>query len=447
MPSDGHDHDNRCRLTGQPAEGPVPVNRVRYRGLLPAEKGRTGAVLVAGLAPAFTGALLLGALLTTGAGARLVLPDTVLLLTLCPFALAVLVNAVLVAHAVRVAGEPVPVASEPGTGVAFLATYVPGEEPLSAVRAVLEGAVRLRHSGPLDVWLLDEGDDPEARMLCAELGVHHFTRRGVPEWNQEKGPHEAGAEHGNHNAWIAKHGDAYGLLASAGPGHVPHPDFLERTTGYFRDPDTAFVVGPQVHAHQDPEPRWFLLRALVQRVGNRYGAPVLAGSGAVVRVEALRGAGGFRFRAAGDMATGLEIHRRRNPLTGRYWRSVHTPGVPDAEETAGCRQDRSRGLYGTLLPLYGKALFRVSPGRLLGYTLMLLHQPVAVVGWALCALTWLLFPMSLWALLALPAAVAPAAARSLTLLLERRIRAARDHAPRPAQETEHTPAAAPAGGN
>lgn len=447
MPSDGHDHDNHGRLAGRSAEPPGPVGRVRYRGLLPAEKGRTGAVLVAGLAPAFTGSLLLGALLTTGTGGRLVLADTVLILTVCPLALVVLVNAVLVAHAVRVAGEPVPVAPEPGTGVAFLAAYVPDEEPLSAVRAVLEGAVRLRHSGPLDVWLLDEGDDPEARMLCAELGVHHFTRRGIPEWNQEKGPHEAGAEHGNHNAWLAKHGDTYGLLASAGPGHVPHPDFLERTTGYFRDLDTAFVVGPQVHTDHGSEPRRFLLGALVQRVGNRYGAPLLAGSGAVVRVGALRGAGGFRVRAAGDVATGLEIHRRRNPLTGRYWRSVRTPGVPHAEEAAGRRQDRSRGLYGVLLPLYGKALFRVSPGRLLGYTLMILHQPVAVAGWVLCALTWLLFPMSLWALLALSATVAPAAARSRTLLLERRIRAARDPAPRPAQEKEQAPAAAPAGGN
>ncbi|NEB72112.1 glycosyl transferase, partial [Streptomyces fulvissimus] len=87
-----------------------------------------------------------------------------------------LVNVVSIAHATLMARDPVPVTPEPGTRVAFLTTYVPGKEPLAMVRATLQGAVRLRHDGPLDVWLLDEGNDPDARALCAELGVRHFTR-------------------------------------------------------------------------------------------------------------------------------------------------------------------------------------------------------------------------------------------------------------------------------
>ncbi|MEU0144837.1 glycosyl transferase [Streptomyces sp. NPDC006288] len=438
MPSEGNDHDER----GRPDRRPVTAYRTRYRAPAPAGRGPTGTVLLAALAPVLTALLLLGAFLTRAAGDRSALAGTAALVALCLLAPVVLANAVLVVHAIRVASEPVPAAPEPGTPVAFLVTHLPGEESLPAVRAVLEGAVRLRHPGPLDVWLLDDGDEPEARMLCAELGVHHFTRRGVPEWNQEEGPHRAGAEHGNHNAWVAKHGDAYGLLASAAPGHVPGPDLLERTTGCFRDPDTAFAVGAQVHGDHGPEPRRASLRALAQRAGNRYGAPLLAGTVTVVRVDALRRAGGFRAPAARDTATGLEIHRRRNPLTGRYWRSVHTPGAPGAGGACGPPQDGSRGLYRTLLPLYGKALFRVPPGRLLGYTLLLLDRPVAYAGPALCALTWLLFPMSPWSVLALPAALLPAVTRSRTLLRERRIRTER-----PAREAGQGRTAAAARGN
>ncbi|MFF4246573.1 glycosyl transferase [Streptomyces sp. NPDC001822] len=429
MPTEGHDHDKRGRPAGRTAGPPT----AEHQDAPAAGHGGTGGLLTAAFAPALTGLLALGSVLQAQRPA--------LLGVVCPLVLVAVVNAVLTVRAVRAAREPVPATPEPGYAVAFLATYAPGREPLSAVRAVLEGAVRLRHPGPLDVWLLDEGDDPEARMLCAELGVHHFTRRGVPEWNRARGPHEAGAEHGNHNAWIAKHGDDYGLLACAAPGHVPHPGFLERTTGWFRDADTAFVVGPQGEGADGPGPDP-VHRALVQCAGNHHGAPLLSGSGVVVRVEALRGAGGFRAPATGDIAAGLEMHRRHNPLTGRHWRSVHSADEPAAREVSGARRDPSPGLRRTLLPLYGKALFRVPAGRLLGYTLLLLHRPVTVVGWALCALTWLLFPATAWAALTLPAALAPTAVSSLARLRERRRQEARGREALPLTEAERAPAAA-----
>ncbi|MFE7748902.1 glycosyl transferase [Streptomyces sp. NPDC057428] len=438
MPSEGHDHDNRGRIAQPPPTG----YRVSYRPLLAAEKGPSGAVLPAAFAPVLGGLLPLVPLVHAfgaGQGDRFGAAGELLFLTVCALALVALVNAALTVYAVRVARVPVPVAPGSGTAVAFLTTYAPDGAPLPAVRAVLEGAVRVTHSGPLDVWLLDDGDDPEARMLCAELGVHHFTRRGVPEWNQERGPHAAGSEHGNHNAWIAKHGDAYDLIACVEAGRVPHPGLLERTTGYFRDPDTAFVVGPPADRYDDGRHAGFHLRTMAQRAGNRRGAPVLDGTFTVVRVEALRRAGGFRAPVNGDMVTGLEMHARSNPLTERDWRSVHTSETLTAETADG--SPHGRAPYGPLPPLYGKALFRVSPGRLLGYALLLLQRPVAFANWVLCALTCLLFPMTAWAVAALPVALAPAAALRLTRLRERRARAARDRAARAHQDAEHAPAA------
>ncbi|MEU9060587.1 glycosyl transferase [Streptomyces sp. NPDC048430] len=457
MPSERRDHDRGGSrgLPAGPLAKPATAYRVRYRGLLRTGWHRIRAVLPLTLAPVSAGLVLLFLVLPAHRAVRgdgqalLGLADSVTVASLGLVAVFAPVGLALAVHAVTVARDPVPVTPEPGTRVAFLTTYVPGREPLSAVRANLEGAARMRHPGPLDVWLLDEGDDPEARMLCAELGVHHFTRLGVPEWNQEEGPHQAGTEHGNRNAWIAKHGDAYDLLASVDTDHVPLPGFLERTTGYFRDPDTAFVVGPWLAGDHD-------FHALVQRAGNRYGAPVLAGPGSVVRIAALRQAGGFHGSGTEDTATGFEIHRRRNPGTGQYWRSVHTPDVPASREGHVSPADRhGRWPHRSrveLLRQYRRALFRVPPGRLIGYTLLLVHHPVATVGGLLGVLSCLAATVHTaargWALLALLIALAPLAARSFTLLRERGYGGGarlRSRVPGPGQETE--PALATAAGS
>ncbi|MFJ4964166.1 glycosyltransferase family 2 protein [Streptomyces sp. NPDC088729] len=410
MRSQGYDYDHYSRLAG-PLTEPDPTGyRVRYKSLLATEDHRIRAVLLMTLAPVVTGLLLLYLVWPTHWTERengerwLVAADTVMLLSIGLIELFMLVNVVSVAHATLVARDPVPVTPEPGTRVAFLTTYVPGKEPLSMVRATLQGAVRLTHPGPLDVWLLDEGDDPAARMLCAELGVHHFTRRGVPEWNRERGVHKARTKHGNYNAWVALHSGAYDFFASVDTDHVPLPNFLERMMGYFRDPDVAFVVGPQVYGNYDcavtkaAESQQFLFHALIQRAGNRYGAPMFVGTNNVVRVSALLQAGGLYDSITEDMATGFEIHRRRNPLTGRYWRSVYTPDVLAVGEGPASWTDFftqqlrwSRGTYETLFRQYGKALFRVPPGRLLSYTLMLVYYPMTAVNWLLGVLSCVLF--------------------------------------------------------
>ena len=188
------------------------------------------------------------------------------------------------AHATLVARDPVPVVPETGTRVAFLTSFVPGKEPLEMVTKTLEAAVRIRHRGLLHVWLLDEGDDPEVKEVCARLGVHHFSRKGVAKWNQAKGPHRAKTKHGNYNAWLDAHGDDYDFFASVDTDHVPLPNYLERMLGYFRDPDVGFVIGPQVYGNYDnfvtkaAESQQFLFHALIQRAGNRYGAPMFVGT-------------------------------------------------------------------------------------------------------------------------------------------------------------------------
>ncbi len=406
----GYDYDTYSRLAGPLTEPDPAAYTVQYRSLLSKEPHRIRAVLLMSLAPVLS-ALLLAYLVwpshwtvREGDERWLVHLDTVMLVSIGLICLFMLVNVTSIAHATMVARDPIPVYAERGTRVAFLTTYVPGKEPLSMVRGTLEGAVRLRHEGTLDVWLLDEGDADEAKALCAELGVRHFTRAGVPEWNRKKGVHKAKTKHGNYNAWLAMHGDDYDYFASVDTDHVPLPDFLERMLGYFRDPDIAFVVGPQVYGNytnivtKAAESQQFLFHALIQRAGNRYHAPMFVGTNNVVRISALKQIGGLCDSITEDMATGFELHRRKNPRTGRYWRSVYTPDVLAVGEGPASWTDFftqqlrwSRGTYETIVKQYWKAPFRTPPGRFLNYTLMLVYYPMTAINWLLGILSGVLY--------------------------------------------------------
>ncbi|WP_343237941.1 glycosyltransferase [Streptomyces sp. SID2999] len=371
-----YDYEHYSRLAGpltQPPDG-RPYT-VRYRSLLAQEPHRVRAALMLGAAPLLS-LVLLGWLLQPEhwterdhpAHGFLPALDTLMLVSIGLIEFFRCLNVLSNAHATLVARDPVPVVPEAGTRVAFLTSFVPGKEPLEMVTRTLEAAVRLRHRGLLHVWLLDEGDDPAVQEVCARLGVRHFSRKGVAKWNRPSGPHRAKTKHGNYNAWLDAHGDAYDFFASVDTDHVPLPNYLERMLGYFRDPDVGFVIGPQVYGNYDTfvtkaaESQQFLFHALIQRAGNRYGAPMFVGTSNAVRITALKQIGGLYDSITEDMATGFEMHRATNPATGRKWRSVYTPDV-----------------------------LAVGEGKLLNYTLMIVFYPMSALNWILAALSCAFF--------------------------------------------------------
>jgi len=143
--------------------------------------------------------------------------------------------------------DPVPKAPQRGLRIAMLTTIVPSKEPISVVERTLRAMRRVRYRGQVDVWILDEGDDPAVKAMAERLGVYHFSRKGIPRYNQATGPYRAKTKSGNHNAWRDSYERFYDVVAQMDPDHVALPCFLERTIGYFRDPDVAFVVAPQVY--------------------------------------------------------------------------------------------------------------------------------------------------------------------------------------------------------
>lgn len=94
-----------------------------------------------------------------------------------------------------------------------------GEDPRLVERA-LRAVVAMR--GEHTSWLLDDGADPCLARLARRLGAEYLTRPGTRD-----------AKAGNINAALPRT-DA-DVIAIFDVDHVPEPEFLERSLGYFED--------------------------------------------------------------------------------------------------------------------------------------------------------------------------------------------------------------------
>lgn len=402
IPRQPHEFSNLAGgLVDVPDDEPY---RVRYRSLTAAAgaRGVAGAVSIALLGVAFD-VLFVFWLLSPAhmewqddhGAARFA--DVFLIASIAVIEVFRLLNLISLALASVLVRDPVPVTPPAGLRVAFLTTIVPGKEPIDMVRRTLAAATRIHYdTGVIDVWLLDEGDDPAVKRMCAELGVRHFTRRYQGEYNTVRGEFKARTKHGNYNAWLDRFGHRYDVMLSVDPDHVPLPCYAERMLGYFRDPDVAFVCGPQTYANQDTfvtrgaESQQFPFHGLIQRAANRNRAGMLVGTNNAIRIKALWTVGGLQDSITEDMATGLLLHSRRNPETGRRWDSVYTPDVVALGEGPSSWGDYfgqqlrwSRGTLEILRSLMWRRLIRLSPGRAVHYLLLTSFYPAMALSWVL----------------------------------------------------------------
>ena len=304
-----------------------------------------------------------------------------------------LLNVLTVSRACLVARDPIPVEPDTRLRVAFLTTIVPDREPLEVAERTLRAAKSIVYEGKLDLWLLDEGNDEECKAMCRQLGVHHFSRKGRGYLEFDRGAFAAKTKHGNHNRWLWEHAGDYDVVMFVDTDHVPLPIFAERLLGYFRDPDVAFVVAPQFYGNQGNRiTRWaesaqYLFHSVIQRAGNRRRCPMLVGTNAAVRTSAIRQ--GYVDSITEDMATSLRIHATKAP-TGHMWRSVYTPDLVAVGEGPASwteffnQQTRwSAGTFDAILRQVWRMFFKLRPGAMLHYFLMLTYYPSVALGWIL----------------------------------------------------------------
>lgn len=309
-----------------------------------------------------------------------------------------LLNVFTVCRACLAARDPIPVNPPRGLRIAFITTIVPGSEPIAMARRTLEAARQIRYDvglrGCFDVWLLDEGNLKEIQVMCTQIGVRHFSRKDIGGLQLKQGVFARKTKHGNHNQWLWEHGNEYDIVMFVDTDHVPLPNMAERMLGYFRDPDVAFVVGPQFYGNQeDRVTRWaesaqYLFHAVIQRAGNRYQCPMLVGTSAAVRISALADIGGYVDSITEDLATSARIHASRNPRTGKKWRSIYTPdltavgeGPSSWTEFFGQQTRWSGGTYDALKRQFLHFVFKLRPGAMLHYSLMLTYYPSVAIGW------------------------------------------------------------------
>jgi len=378
-------------LAGPVVAVPPGPARVRYRPALDGRERRVLGALVAvhiAVTAAFLGWLCVFARVGGGAASQLALACVVVVEVVRAGQSAALWVFGLAAQ------DPVPLAPPAGLRVALLTTVVPDREPLTVLTRTLVAMRRVAADGPVDVWVLDEGDDPGVRRTAAALGVHHFTRRGVPARNTAAGPYRAGSKAGNHNAWRAEHEMAYDIVAQVDPDHVPRPELLARTLGYFRDPDVAYVVAPQVYGNRaagfvphGAAAQSYLFTGVVQRGGNGLGAPLLIGTNHLYRVTAWRQVGGYQDSVTEDHLTGMTVlASERAP--NRPWRGVYTPDVLAVGEGPTTWSDYFRqqrrwcfGVCGILLHDSLPLMCRLRPGQRVAFALMQVFYPSAALAW------------------------------------------------------------------
>jgi cellulose synthase (UDP-forming) len=319
------------------------------------------------------------------------------------------------------AKDPLPMKLPTGKRIAVLTTIVPGKEPLDLVSETLKKmlAINPGKGNTIDVWLLDEGDDDAVKQRCIELGINHFSRKNVPEWNQPSGPYKTKTKHGNHNAWRARYEKYYFVVAQMDPDHVPLPNFLMRTLGYFKDKDVAFVVAPQVYGNIKES--WvaraaafqaYIFHGIIQRGANGLNAPLLIGTNHLYRTAAFTEINGYQDSIIEDHLTSMVVYGTKTE-SGDRMKGVYTPDIiaigegPTSFTDYYNQQKRwAYGIWNIAMKSTPSIVRKMSKGQALSFLMLQSFYPAIAIAWTLGSLLTLIFcfaPLSLGAV-ALPLA-------------------------------------------
>lgn len=188
-------------------------------------------------------------------------------------------------------------------------TAMPGE-PYEMFEKTLTAIAAIRY--PHESYLLDGGNDPKLKELCARLGVNHLDCSKVK-----------GAKAGKVNYALSKSSGEFVLVID--PDHIAEPDFLDRVLGQFQNPEVGFVQVVQAYYNQDES---FVARAGAEQTYGFYGptmmgmnglgTPVVIGANCTFRREALKSINGHAVDLAEDLLTAMRLH-------AKGWKSVYIP--------------------------------------------------------------------------------------------------------------------------
>ena len=187
----------------------------------------------------------------------------------------------------------------------FLPTY---NEDVHLLRGSIQSYLAFDY--PCKIYVLDDGNRPDVRILCEEMGVHYIARKD-----------NLHAKAGNiNNALEMTDGEFVVIFDS---DHVARPHFISRTIGYFADERVGWVQTPHAFYNMDsfsslhkPEKNQYweegdLFYRCIQLGKSNANAVVFCGSAAIMRRKALEDVGMVATETiTEDMHTGLRMHSR-----------------------------------------------------------------------------------------------------------------------------------------
>jgi len=230
----------------------------------------------------------------------------------------------------------------------YVTTY---NESLQLLRSTILGALNMRY--PHETYVLDDGHRGEVRALTERLGARYISR--------DDNEH---AKAGNINH--AMRGTSGEFIAVFDADHVPHPQFLEHTLGYFADERVALVQTPQEFYNVDSiqhagtpgpetEGRWHeqaLFYRVIQPGKDRLNSVFWCGSNAVLRRSAVDSIAGIATETiTEDIHTTIKLHKAG--WRTAYHNEVLATGIAPDDLDAFLTQ-RKRWAQGAMQVLRGR---------------------------------------------------------------------------------------------
>jgi cellulose synthase (UDP-forming) len=217
----------------------------------------------------------------------------------------------------------------------FVCTY---DEPVEVLEATLAGCTAIRV--PHVTWVLDDGRRPEVRALAARTGSRYLTREDNSHAKAGNINHALGLTEGE-------------LILFLDADHVPLPEILDATVGYFDDPDLALVQTPHDFSNRDSAQHTradrheqTLFFEVIAPGKDRHNAMFWCGSATIIRRRALLEVGGvLTDTVAEDFHTTIAMHARG--WRTRYHNEVLVQGLAP-HDLAGFLLQRARWARGNL---------------------------------------------------------------------------------------------------
>ncbi len=199
-----------------------------------------------------------------------------------------------------------PVPPKPRAGIPvdiFVTTY---GEPVDILRATITACAQIRY--PHQTYILDDTGRDEVRALAASHDCIYICRSN-----------RKGAKAGAINYALKQSKGELAAILDA--DHIPLPNFLDDTIGFFTDPKVAVVQGPQLFYNLDSfehnrspwhEQRMFF--HVIQPGKNKTKSAFWAGTPSVIRKSAMEAIGGV----AEDSVT-EDLHTSIRLVRGGYY--------------------------------------------------------------------------------------------------------------------------------